>query len=54
MFQTKVVKNTKTHTVCSIIFFFENRAVYEIMWNNIVEPARPQMKIHGVCALNAA
>ena len=24
-------------------FFFENRAVYEIMWKNTVEPDRPQM-----------
>ena len=24
-------------------FFPENRAVYEIMWKNIVEPERPQM-----------
>jgi hypothetical protein len=27
------------------IFFFENRAVYEIMWKNIVERGRPQMTI---------
>jgi len=27
-----------------INFFPENRAVYEIMWNNTVEPDRPQMK----------
>ena len=26
-------------------FFFENRAIYEIMWKNIVEPGRPQMTI---------
>jgi hypothetical protein len=26
-------------------FFFENHAVYEIMWENIVEPGRPQTKI---------
>jgi hypothetical protein len=25
--------------------FFENRAVYEIMWKKTVEPGRPQMKI---------
>ena len=24
-------------------FFPENHAVYEIMWKNIVEPARPQL-----------
>ena len=28
-----------------LIFFFENRAVYYIMWKNNVEPDRPQMKI---------
>jgi len=26
-------------------FFFENRAVYEIMWKNTVEPGWPQMKM---------
>jgi len=26
-------------------FFFENCAVYEIMWKNIVQPGRPQMII---------
>ena len=30
-------------------FFFENRAVYEIMWKNIVEPDRPQMTIQCLC-----
>ena len=28
----KSVKKIKTHILCSVIFFFENRAVYEIMW----------------------
>jgi len=32
-------------------YMFKNRAVYEMMWKNIVEPARPQMTILcGVCA----
>jgi len=31
--------------VGSITFFFENRAICEIMWKNIVEPDRPQMRI---------
>ena len=26
-------------------FFFENRAVYEIMWKNTVQPDRPQMAV---------
>ena len=29
----------------SNFYFFENRAVYEIMWKHIVEWDRPQMKI---------
>jgi hypothetical protein len=29
-------------------FFFENRVVYEIMWENIVEPKRPQMTTWGI------
>jgi len=45
MFQTKVVETIKTHIFCSATFFFDNRAVYEIMWQNTVERGRPQMKI---------
>ena len=46
MFQTKVVEEIKTHILCSTIFFFlDNRAVYEIIWKNMVEPDRPQMTI---------
>ena len=44
MFQTKLVEETKTHFLFSD-FFFENRAFYEIMWENIVERVRPQMTI---------
>jgi len=43
MFQTKLVEKIKTHILC--VFFSENRAVYEIMWKNIVQPDRPQMTI---------
>jgi hypothetical protein len=28
----------------STVFFFENRAVYEIMWKNAVDTDRPQME----------
>jgi len=42
MFQTKVVQKIKTHILCSVTFL-ENRAVYEIMWENIVERGREQM-----------
>jgi len=41
-------ENQNTHFVFSN-FFFENRAVYEIMWKNIVEPARAQ--VHAYCML---
>jgi len=42
----KFVEKIKTRVLCSITFFFlENRAVYEIMWKNIVESDRPQMTI---------
>ena len=46
MFETNVLEDIKTHILCSVTFFvFENRAVYEIMWKNIVEWGRPQMEI---------
>jgi len=44
MFQTKVVEKIKTHILCSVTFCPENRDVYEIMWRNIVELDRTQMK----------
>ena len=45
MFQTRFVTKIKTRFVMNNIFFFENPAVYEIMWKNVVEPGRPQMAI---------
>jgi hypothetical protein len=36
-------KNRNSHFVLKD--FFENRAVYEIRWKNIVEPDRPHMTI---------
>jgi len=47
MFQSKVVQKIKTHILCSKIPtpHPENRAVYEIMWENPLEQGRPQMKI---------
>ena len=36
-FQTKVVVKIKTHILLSIIFFSENRSVYEIMWKNTAQ-----------------
>jgi len=44
MFQAKVLKKVTTHLLRLIFFFFfENRAVYEVMWKNIVEQVGPQM-----------
>ena len=46
MFQKKSFKgNQNTPFLCSINFFFENRAVNELVWKNIVEPDRPQITI---------
>ena len=46
MFQKKLCKKIKTHILCSVtFFFFEYRAVYEIMWKNIVERGRLRMTI---------
>jgi len=42
-FSDKVVQKIKTHILCSITFFAENLAVYEVMWKNVVEPGGPQM-----------
>jgi hypothetical protein len=44
IFQAKIVENQNTHFMFSD-FFSENRAVYEIMWKNMVEPDRPQITI---------
>ena len=45
MFQRKVVQKIKTHILRSVTHFFENRALYEIMWKNVVELERPQITI---------
>jgi len=44
MFWAKIVEKIETKFLCSIIFF-KNRAVYEIMWKNILQPDRPQVTI---------
>jgi hypothetical protein len=35
----------KTHFMSNNFFPPKNRAVYEIMWKNMVQPDRPQMTI---------
>ena len=37
--------NQNTHFMFNNFFFFENRAVYEIMWKNIVVRSRPQTTV---------
>jgi hypothetical protein len=51
MFQTKVVEKFKTHFSYPIILF-DTPAVYEIMWENIVQPAGHRWQ-YGACALHA-
>jgi hypothetical protein len=49
-------ENQNTHFVSSNTFF-ENRAVYEIMWENTVQPDRLQTKIWRMrfaCWINTA
>ena len=51
-FQTKVVDKIKVQTSCSMDFP-ENRAVYEIMWKNVVEPdATENNMAHAHCMLD--
>ena len=40
-------ENEHAHFIFSN-FFFENGAVYEIMWKNTVEPDSPQMALWGM------
>jgi len=48
MFQTTVVEEIKTRFMFNY-FFFEDRAVYEIMWKNIVDRGSPQMTMWRMC-----
>ena len=45
MFCTKLVEEIKTHILRSIIYFVENRAVYDIMWKSTVVQDRPHISI---------
>jgi len=44
MFQKNVVEKIKTHILCSVTFS-DDCPICEIMWQNMVEPDRPQMAI---------
>jgi len=52
MFQTKVVDKVKTHVLCSKPFF-ENGAVYEIMWQKYCNSRTGHRWQYGQCALHA-
>jgi hypothetical protein len=41
-----VEKNKKIRILCPIIFFSDNRDVYEIIRKNVAQPERSQMKIY--------
>jgi len=49
MFQAEVVEIK--HILSSTTFFFENHAICEIMWKDIVERGRPQMTMAHVCSM---
>jgi hypothetical protein len=50
---TSCRENRNTHFMFNNIFSPENRAVYEIMWNNIVQLDRLQLTIqYDACALH--
>jgi hypothetical protein len=41
----KAVEKISPHHLCSVTFFLEIRAVYQIMWKNVVERDRLQMTV---------
>jgi hypothetical protein len=46
-------ENQNTHFVFSNFFSFENRAVFEIMWESVVESGRPRDSMaHAHCMLD--
>jgi len=55
MFLTKVAEKIKS-SLCSVTFFPENHAVYEIMGKNTAEPDRPKMtcRMHISCWISKA
>jgi hypothetical protein len=50
--EKKCTENQNIHFMFSN-FFFENRAVYEAMSKNMVEPERPQTSQYGAYELHA-
>ena len=48
MFQPEVVEKIKSYILYSRAVFSKNRALCELMWNNIVEPDRPRRTIWNI------
>ena len=50
MFQENVVEKFKTHILCFNNFFFENHAVYEILWKTTAAHRRQYgaWKLHAI------
>jgi hypothetical protein len=42
---SKKVEKIKEHILRSILYLSENCVIYETMWDNMVQPGRPQMTI---------
>ena len=48
-------ENQTTHFIFNkVFFFFENRAIYQIMLKNIVEAGRAQMAIWAMCIVSGS
>jgi hypothetical protein len=41
----RFVQEIDIHILCPVFFSLENRAVYGLMWKNMVEPDRPYITI---------
>jgi len=50
-FSENSVEKMKTYILIPMIFFSENRDVYEVKWKSMVEPDRPQMAIKRMLIL---
>jgi len=55
MFRAKVVEKIKTHILCSVTFFLEDRAVYEKTWKKYCRgtQATDDNVAHAHCTLDA-
>jgi hypothetical protein len=45
LLRIKNISDKRYRLLCSIFFFLENHVVYEIMWKNVVERGKPQMRL---------